>query len=451
MKHFFLGLFLVMMANYLCAQTTFTTVSDGDWEDCSTWGTCPGTTAGIHYPSRTDDVVLSFKVTVSSTTDNGSAAAKPNDLGLSNVCDGCTTCNVPGGCNSNSFYQDGKITINSGGEFESSVKLIFTDTVQVNSGGILDINDDVFVIGFINAVSGADIDFGDDLVISGDGVVNSDVSYSVADDIYIDGDGAAICGSGTATLQNLGGGGGAEIQTFYISDDTALDQICSETTIICADGDCCEGNCSSDLETSGNDGEISPAEGGGDSDEILPIELLSFSGESVENGTLLRWVTATEINNDFFILSRSTNGTAYDPIKKIKGSGSTKNITEYSYLDMSGGYFDFFFRLEQVDFDGNSEIFEPIYVKGNAVQNFNIQLRGNPVTESLKFRLDYNSLTQIEISIIDLAGRTILRKYLDPQPFIELPLESFSLTGTYILRVVQGTKIVSERITMKIF
>lgn len=445
MRFLFISLFITISIS-LNAQTIFTSVEAGDWEDCDTWDTCPGSVAGVDYPGRTDDIVLNHKVTVSATNDNGSPAVRPRELGLSNVCGGNTTGNTPGGCSSNSFYQDGKITINSGGELESDEKMIFTDTVQVNSGGILDLEDDVFIIGFINAETGSDISFGDDLVISGDGVINSAEAYSVADDLYIDGEDAAICGSGVVTLANAGGGPAAEIQTFYITDDEVLDQFCSEVTIVCADGDCCEGNCTSDLEAVGNDGTISPAEGTGDRDQILPVILLSFEAKEVNNGIQIQWITGSEIDNDHFILSKSTDGLIFNIVAEIDGVGNTSDITTYTFVDKSANAFSYFYKLEQIDFDGTKTTFEIIQVASNSISSFQAKLLQNPTSEVIRIQMKYNTHVPIEIRLLSLSGQVLYEKKEQPTPLINIDINSLLSPGVYLLSVNQGRNSIQQRL-----
>ncbi|MBL0342754.1 MAG: hypothetical protein IPP71_18800, partial [Bacteroidetes bacterium] len=53
----------------------------------------------------------------------------------------------------------------------------------------------------------------------------------------------------------------------------------------------------------------------------LPIELLSFTGKNISNGNLLEWVTATELNNDYFTLMRSRDGFNFEDLITVNGAG----------------------------------------------------------------------------------------------------------------------------------
>ena len=65
----------------------------------------------------------------------------------------------------------------------------------------------------------------------------------------------------------------------------------------------------------------------------LPVSLISFSGVRLEDNIALRWATASELNNDYFLLERSSDGQDFVEINTITGKGSSQDITEYEYLD----------------------------------------------------------------------------------------------------------------------
>lgn len=85
----------------------------------------------------------------------------------------------------------------------------------------------------------------------------------------------------------------------------------------------------------------------------LPIELLSFDGTYTSDGNLLKWITASEINNDYFVLERSSDGVNFVTIAKVKGAGNSTSNIDYSYLDVWASAGINYYRLKQIDFDGN--------------------------------------------------------------------------------------------------
>ena len=62
----------------------------------------------------------------------------------------------------------------------------------------------------------------------------------------------------------------------------------------------------------------------------LDVAWLSFTGEVKATGNELKWITASEVNNDYFTLERSSNGTNFTAIATIDGKGNTNTASAYT-------------------------------------------------------------------------------------------------------------------------
>jgi hypothetical protein len=101
------------------------------------------------------------------------------------------------------------------------------------------------------------------------------------------------------------------------------------------------------------------------SNPALPIELLSFTGY-IENGKpKLLWTTASEKNNDHFVISRYENGELWK-IGTVQGAGTSNQLNKYQWIDESSNLTGkLYYQLKQVDYDGKSETFNIIIVDMN--------------------------------------------------------------------------------------
>lgn len=98
----------------------------------------------------------------------------------------------------------------------------------------------------------------------------------------------------------------------------------------------------------------------------LPIELISFDGENVSNSNLLEWSTASEINNDYFLLEISEDGYNWEDLARVSGSGNSTQVISYRFSDMNYKNVVNYYRLSQVDFDGRSETFNIISIDNSS-------------------------------------------------------------------------------------
>jgi hypothetical protein len=92
----------------------------------------------------------------------------------------------------------------------------------------------------------------------------------------------------------------------------------------------------------------------------LPIELLSFQAEKKDYGIFLTWETATELNNDYFLLQRSMDCLEWEHLYVIESEGNSLYKKEYNYLDGSPKDGFNYYRLSQFDLNGESETFDII-------------------------------------------------------------------------------------------
>jgi len=86
----------------------------------------------------------------------------------------------------------------------------------------------------------------------------------------------------------------------------------------------------------------------------LPVELIAFDAELIEDEVLISWITASEINNDYFKVQRSVDTQQWETLEEVKGTGTTSTTTYYSTWDKQPLNGTSYYRIVQVDFDGTS-------------------------------------------------------------------------------------------------
>jgi autotransporter-associated beta strand protein len=165
------------------------------------------------------------------------------------------------------------------------------------------------------------------------------------------------------------------------------------------------GSTASGTVTSGTVSSFSPFTlGSSGSANPLPVELLYFKALCQDLKKLIRWETASEIDNSHFIVAKSEDAINWTNIAKVNGHGNSPFPISYEYEDKSevnGNYY----RLYQEDFEGSGEYFKTIYFpKKDCQQRFNMYYD----YESQMLRWTGTSqISDIKISITDLTGREV--------------------------------------------
>jgi len=136
--------------------------------------------------------------------------------------------------------------------------------------------------------------------------------------------------------------------------------------------------------------------------EPLPIELILFTGEEINGYNQLKWITASETNNDYFTIEKSEDGINYLPIGFIDGAGNSNTLTEYSFTDKEP-YKNTYYRLKQTDFNGNYSYSAIVAVKRNNHGTTEVVLVNN--NENINLFIKSGSETDANISFYNISGQ----------------------------------------------
>lgn len=144
----------------------------------------------------------------------------------------------------------------------------------------------------------------------------------------------------------------------------------------------------------------------------LPVSWLNVSAKKLANSTLIEWSTASEINNNYFVVERSINGNDFISIGKVASGGNQNTIQNYSYTDndLIVGVKTIYYRIRQIDNDGASTLSKVVLVNIDEI-TAPIFAYPNPFTKDLQ--LSINSKSQdIKVAVTDLSGREVYNKII---------------------------------------
>ena len=173
----------------------------------------------------------------------------------------------------------------------------------------------------------------------------------------------------------------------------------------------------------------------------LPVEWLSFTATPSEQTVVLKWSTASEKDNDYFVVERSQNGLDFEPIGQVPGSGTSSIINNYRFIDTTPYSGTSYYRIRQVDINGDYDHSKTVPVRiGDGVSVFNVY--PNPVHDEATLVIRSEEYTTGLVEIFDAAGKRIYSDIVEVQQgengFI-IDLNSFD-AGVYSVRF--GEKVI---------
>ena len=169
----------------------------------------------------------------------------------------------------------------------------------------------------------------------------------------------------------------------------------------------------------------------------LPVSLLYFRAQCANvNGVMLSWSTASEQNNDYFLVQRMNESGNWETVKQINGSGNSSTSLSYSFTDYTAPNGDMYYRLVQVDNNGTSRILD-IATVNCAASNTPILLFPNPASSYVS--VSAGSFID-EILITDQSGRLCRRiAGLTDTQFYSIPLYDLQ-PGIYTVTVLVNSQ-----------
>jgi len=140
----------------------------------------------------------------------------------------------------------------------------------------------------------------------------------------------------------------------------------------------------------------------------VPVELTLFSANYVNGSIQLEWVTATETNNSGFEVLKRYEGTSFEKIGFVVGSGSTTVETHYSFIDENNLVGRIYYRLKQIDFDGGFAFSNEIIVEIPGITDYQLfQNYPNPFNPSTSIKYSVPSQSKIKITLYDIIGNEV--------------------------------------------
>jgi hypothetical protein len=138
----------------------------------------------------------------------------------------------------------------------------------------------------------------------------------------------------------------------------------------------------------------------------LPIELVSFNATPVSNKNIvINWKTASEINNDYFTIERSKNAIDWEKVDNVVGAGNSSSLLSYSITDTNPYNGVSYYRLRQIDFDGD---FSYSKIKSVTIKElFDDVVKCYPNPSHHQITIVGNELELKEFTIVDVLGQNV--------------------------------------------
>ena len=420
LRNLFAAAILITSA-YITQAATYRTLTSGTWNDVvSVWSTDGITPCGCSPTTGPGDIVIidhnitaTTNITMNSAMLTVNAAGSINSTARLNVNSGSVATFIGLG----TFKRmdvDATSTVNIFAvPFTVTSRMEIYGTVNIDGGYLLMTSGNMTVHpgATMNTINSGKVD------IDGGNISNSGTFNICATCCFTTSGnwrnevGGTVTGSGSATTTNgnMGNNGSWDINVTWCSAGSDFGMPSPE--------DCTNANATCGII-------------------LLPVELSAFDVELNGSGNpYLTWQTTTERDNDFFNVIRSSDGAEWEVVGTVQGVGTTTETTNYDFTDFDAENGVNYYRLEQVDFNGEKSYSEAVSA---LVQGATPVVFPNPASQDEIVRITNLSDESGQIEVMDATGKITLvqdiREYSN-----EVEISGYDLRpGMYIVRISQG-------------
>lgn len=192
---------------------------------------------------------------------------------------------------------------------------------------------------------------------------------------------------------------------------------------------------------------------------VLPIELVDFYAIPLDDRIELHWKTATQINNDYFVIEKSMDAQNWKQLVMVKGAGTYYTPIDYIEIDFQPNKGINYYRLKQVDLNGNSSYSNIISINYSLInkQASNDQepkIFPNPVEQKDILNIQFPSFhTEALVIMRDIMGREVFSKIIafeENNLLYAIPIDNEIPAGIYIITASSNKNILfSKKVIVK--
>jgi hypothetical protein len=178
----------------------------------------------------------------------------------------------------------------------------------------------------------------------------------------------------------------------------------------------------------------------------LPVELTSFACNKISNGTVqLTWITASESNSDYFSIEKSSDGLTFESIGKRDASKNSNVAVRYTFVDTEPNAGKAYYRLKQIDLDGQSEYSDLCFVNSE-IEEYTLKIYPNPAGNTVYINL--GTKESPSVSVLNNWGDEVPVRMYDGDNGKVLDTTSLP-DGLYIVQVSINRKVFKEKVIVQ--
>lgn len=179
---------------------------------------------------------------------------------------------------------------------------------------------------------------------------------------------------------------------------------------------------------------------------VLPVSLIDFAADFNGRTVDINWTTVSEMNNDYFTLERSVDGTNYEPVVIVDGAGNSNETIRYHAEDIRAANGLSYYRLKQTDFDGGFVFSDPVSVWVDELPDL-LTIFPNPAEDWITVSFHAVLKEDFVLDLVDATGRIVDSYSIQAEEGIntfDLDLSLFN-QGVYFITLTNKSEVLQTK------
>jgi hypothetical protein len=170
---------------------------------------------------------------------------------------------------------------------------------------------------------------------------------------------------------------------------------------------------------------------------LLPVDWLSFDGETKANVNHLHWATVTEKNTDYFKVMRSKDGVEFSTIATVAAAANSTTIQNYEFEDEHPFTGLNYYKLALVDND-QGRSFSKTILLNILSDGQGYRFYPNPSYDVVYYQYESIRNDVLKIEVLDVLGKQVLStQVLGTVGINTIPVDMRDFAaGTYMVKVM---------------
>lgn len=178
----------------------------------------------------------------------------------------------------------------------------------------------------------------------------------------------------------------------------------------------------------------------------LSVHWLHFKATAEKEQVQLKWSTAQELFNDYFVVQRSQNLQQWEDLKKVNANDRGQNTNRYQMVDEQPYLGLSYYRLKAIDINGKAVV-SPTQTVQFLPDTAPIVLYPNPATKTATLTLEAGfELSSLEV--VNVLGQVVSVPYEMVDEQVRLSVSVLS-EGVYFVKIGDGQRYFRGELVVK--